>query len=127
MKKVFIADDGTSFDSEEECKDYELNLERDEIGADLRFFDMDGEEIRADALTSFDEASFVYVATDDAFDFFLGLADNRYWCDIPDVRGLLEWDGNNDAFIFVEDTISKLETKLKFYRDILRKARVAPF
>lgn len=107
MKTIYIADDGTQFDDQWECLDYEWVL-RHPLAKDIVLYNEDGEILN----NLFDEETYEYVMkivvpTDEAAYALRELGERNGWCSYSDVKTAGTWvwkiiDRLNGHFVKVE-------------------------
>ena len=94
MIVLYIANDGTQFDDEYACLDYEWRLQHNEI-KDIKIYDWDGEEIK----NIFSENAYnngwkIIIPTDEAAKQLAELGQRNGWCSWEDFEeaGIYEWN-----------------------------------
>ena len=104
MKIVYIADDGTEFNNEYDCRDYEWMLERKEVFDLIEFYDVDGNKI--ENIMTEDAYNIVWtivVPTEEAAKAIVDLGNYQGFSAYLDIcsAGTWEWheDGFNGSFI----------------------------
>lgn len=83
----YIADDGTIFKSELECRKYEDKLEFERHSGDILLLDSEGRKIE-DPTSSAQNIFYMYIRTDEAADYLSDLIGGRIW---------MPWDRNDDC------------------------------
>lgn len=106
MKIIYIADDGTQFDDETDCEDYEWKLYHPHL-KDVRVFDKDGNEFT----NIFEEDTYNYsekviVPTDEAAKELQDLADYTGYCYYSHINKAGTWIFDN-----VQERFAMEETK----------------
>lgn len=130
-KTIYIAEDGTEFDDEKECQDYERksSISMANLQKYVHFFDKNGKEIHFDsAMSDFEDAysSCVYMRIDctDIIDDFIELCEgietpwnsnpvSLLWDEdyLPKKTGLYSYDNGYWEYIYSED-VQKLNSML---------------
>ena len=123
VEEYYVADDGSKFDSEDECRKYELSL-HSSIKMWGYKIDSNGLAQIGEKVTNFEKAYFIVASEDD----------NPYIEDLAFYTGIpkdgLDFEGDADAFMWneaagewkrVSDTIIELTEKLAYYRSIYEK------
>lgn len=104
MRVIYIADDGTQFDDEFECRDYEWKLNHPNL-KDVHIFDNDGHEFE----NIFSEDAYNYsakivVLSDDAAKELRDLANYTGYCYYAHITNVGEWtfDERKERFVMVK-------------------------
>ena len=102
MKVIYEAFDGTQFDNEFSCEDYEWKLNHEKFLKDLIFYDKDG-KVMTDSKLSEDVYSKVMkieVLSDDGVQALKDIADyTGFLCyDVIDNIGVWTWNDDNKEF-----------------------------
>lgn len=102
MKIIYVADDGTQFDNEFECEDYEWQLAYKHIN-DVYFFDKDQNRL-GDAFSceTYNKADIISVLNKDALQALHELADYTGFLSYLDVTECGIWTFNYDVAKFVK-------------------------
>ena len=104
MKTIYIADDGTQFDDEYDCKDYEWRLNHTHL-AEVHIFNKDGFELE-DIFSedTYNHSAKIVVESREALKDLQDLAAYTGYCQYEDVDKVGEWkfDGHKERFEFVE-------------------------
>lgn len=104
MRIVYIADDGTEFNDEYACRDYEWMLERKKVFNLIEFYDANGNKIE-NVMTkeAYNTVWTIVVPTEEAAKAIVDLGDYRGFNAYNDIcsAGTWEWyeDGWNGGFI----------------------------
>lgn len=106
MRTVYIADDGTQFDDQWECEDYELLLNNPCL-KDIIVYNGDGEVLS----NIFDEETYEYatkiiVPTNESAVALRELGERNGWCNYADIKesGTWRWKcGFKGKFIKIEE------------------------
>jgi len=101
MKIIYIADDGTQFDNEVDCTDYEWKLNHPNL-KDIFIFDEDGNELK----DIFEEDTYnnsmkIIVSTDEAVKDLQELAGYTGYCCYYNINKVGEWIFNKHDEMFV--------------------------
>lgn len=103
MKTIYIADDGTKFDDQYDCEDYEWRLNHPYL-KDVHAFDKDGNELK----NIFSEDTYNYsakiiVTSDEGLKDLQALADYMGYCYYRHIDGIGEWifDNHKECFLMV--------------------------
>lgn len=125
MKEVvnYIADDGTIFEDEDECRDYERKIAMKSYYG-FKVFNYECEEIEPDPDT-FDDIYYILTEKDNNFNCFLDKCNEDY--DVPySLRDLIkENNGGHIHYDEWEDRFVSLEDKIKEYIDAINKMDLA--
>jgi hypothetical protein len=95
-KTIFIADDGTHFEDEDDCLAYELMAKFQNIENEIDLYDENMEPLSLDNdnyLVTYDEINYFYCKTNRAAEFLTEFADIRGYTSPFDSR--LRWEENN--------------------------------
>lgn len=112
MKTIYIADDGKQFDDECECKEYEYSLAMEKAKDIIRGLDEDGDPIKFSDLHFCDRVYTVYLATNDAVEFFIDRCyKEQISTDGLENPGVYIWD--NDEWADIEWEIEQHERRIK--------------
>lgn len=101
MTIVYIADDGTHFDDEWECRQYEW-LQAHRAINDVEFFDKDGDWLEdALSLDTYNNAMKIVIPNRAAAHDFVALAQYTGFCAYADVNsaGTWVWDSEQHQFV----------------------------
>ena len=101
MKVVYIADDGTWFNNEFACEDYEWRLNHPHV-KDVHIFDENGNEFE-DVLAddTYHNAMKIIVPNDEALKDFQAFAEYSGYCSYGDVDQVGEWVFDERNFVMV--------------------------
>lgn len=104
MRIIYIADDGTQFDNEVDCEDYEWKLDHPHL-KDVRIYDKNGIEF-TDVFSedAYSHSAKVVVSTDDAAKDFQALAEYTGYCCYDQIKMAGEWrfDETKEQFVMVQ-------------------------
>lgn len=126
MRTIYVADDGTEFESEEKCREYEKKITDifSEFGYSIHAYDDDGDAIELDDDPENWEDSFqkiVYVKFDSqkAIDVFIEHAIHEYGlCDIEhDIKKKVKV-GERYFYDWDKDTWRSLDSILEYYAEL---------
>lgn len=110
MKIVYIADDGTEFNDEYDCRDYEWTLERKEAFDLIEFYDADDNKIK-NIMTqnAYDKVWTIVVPTAEAAKAIVDLGDYKGFSAYLDICSAGTWEWHEDGFngCFVRRSKSK--------------------
>ncbi len=106
-KTMYIANDGTTFEDEEDCREYEARMEFSDILQSVILFSEDGEVINfennLDAFyEALDEAIFIRIPSSLKDERIKNFSDTVYELDgkpFPTTTGLYRWDYNMDEWV----------------------------
>lgn len=103
MRTIYIADDGTQFDNEFDCEDYEWKLSHPNL-KDVHIFDKDGNEFE-DIFSedAYNYSSKIVVSSDEAAKEMQDLANFTGYCYYEHINKAGEWifDDSKEEFIEV--------------------------
>jgi hypothetical protein len=104
MRTIYIADDGTQFDDEYDCQDYEWKLKHPGL-KDIIFYDMK-DDVLEDIFsqTTYEDTMKIVVSTDEAVKDLYELGRYYGWCAYEDVTEAGTWvweNGLNGKFVKV--------------------------
>lgn len=121
MKAIYIADDGTKFDDEWDCEDYEWRQKHQSI-EDVKIYDMFGNEL-PDILSeqTYNDAARIVVKTEEAVKVLHEVSDYMGFCLYDDITSPGVWvfigKGLNAAFVAEMESQPKLEKVVKDCRN----------
>lgn len=117
MTVKYFAFDGTEFDTEDECYDYErrIKLEDYNNSNDIIVFDDSGQRMFGDFDDTLNNCSCVFLSKQFADEHIQDLL--LTFC-IPNQKGLYYYDYNSDIWIEAKERITELEQKLKKFQII---------
>lgn len=117
MTVKYIAFDGTQFDTEDECYDYErrIKLEDYNNSNDIIVFDDGGQRMFGDFDDTLNNCSYVFLSKQFADEH---IQDLLFTFCIPNQKGLYYYDYNSDTWIKAKERITELEQKLKKFQII---------
>lgn len=103
MKVVYIADDGTPFKDEVECKDYEWKTALKEKAQYVTFF-LSIDEIAEDYLSeeTYDQTEKIIVTNDIGIQFLQDLVEYKGFCSYEDITSPGIWVWNGYKFVKVK-------------------------
>lgn len=98
MKILYIADDGTQFEDEWECTDYEWRLAHPHL-KEIKFLNAAGEPILSDPLEdiTYNKTETVIVPNEAALQDLQDLADYTGFCDYMDIDSIGTWKHYDDS------------------------------
>lgn len=119
MEIIYKAFDGKEFDDEEECLDYELKIKTENFTKNnhLAFFDKEGNRLDISIFKALNEAEFISISTEDAFEIVERIGD-KSCLGYPSDCGLWQWDDDHDKWIRVDYKIEELTKILNLYHKI---------
>ncbi len=93
MKILYIADDGTQFENEHECTDYEWRLAHPHLN-EIKFLNAAGEPILSDPLEeiTYDNTETVIIPNEEALQTLQDLADYTGFCEYYDINSIGTWN-----------------------------------
>ena len=129
MKTVYVADDGTEFESEKECREYEKKITDliYEFGYSIHAYDEDGEPVELDDdpenwEDSFQKIEYIKFDSQKAIDVFLEQASSYGLCDITyDIKRQVKvgeryfYDWDEDAWISLDCLLERCNAIAKFF------------
>ena len=117
MTVKYIAFDGTQFDTEDECYNYErrIKLEDYNNSNDIIMFDNCGQRIFGDFDDTLNNSSCVFLSKQFADEYIQDLLLTFF---ILNQKGLYYYDYNSDTWKEAKDYIIKLTRKLKKFQNI---------
>lgn len=122
---TYIALDGTRFDDEEACEDYEAKLLTEKYGKNALFFDDDGKPLSFDE-DGFLSSAFILCKTKEAAQYLQDEYGPNYytpWDDNPiDAGCWMRDEGDHNNWRPIEDYIDELKDALNTAYKILKKA-----
>lgn len=111
MKIIYIADDGTQFDNEFDCEDYEWKLNHPHL-KEVHAFDKDGNEFKnIFAEDTYNYSARIVVESDSAAKELQELADYTGYCYYEQIEKAGEWyfDEKQERFVLIGE-VSKCKT-----------------
>ena len=114
-KIIYIADDGAEFEDEDECLDYERAMKFDSIEKDITFWDEHFRKLSIDNPELADDAFYVKVDTEKAYDWFNNYLYEEGFTTLadcitprPKLTGLYFYDSKNDVWKQLEGELDTL-------------------
>lgn len=112
-KTVYIADDGTTFEREEDCREYEARMEFSDILQSVTLFSEDGKIINfKNSLFAFcealDDAVFILIPSylrDERIKYFSDTVSELDGKLFPTTTGIYRWDYNVDGWFSFKEEI----------------------
>ena len=101
----YYAEDGTEFEDEDECYEYEQDLACRSYDDKILILDKDFDKIE-NYIVNFGEACLIYIRTDEAGKWLKNELDNYGWClgsSLPECKGIWYWEERRDAWVSLED------------------------
>ena len=119
MEIIYRAFDGKEFDDEEECLNYELKVKTENFTKSnhLAFFDEEGNRINISIFKALNEAEFMSISTENAFE-IVERVGNKFCLEYPSDCGLWQWDDDHDKWVTVDYKIEELTKILNLYHKI---------
>jgi len=123
IRKIYIAEDGEEFESEDECLEYEKAFNPE--GA-IVFYDEDLERVTSgrDPAETFELADHLYISNAEQAERFFNWIDEYYGMTVPDevVAGqVYSFDERNQQYFNLCDRIREMEHVLKIIFEDLQK------
>ena len=117
MTIKYIAFDGTQFDTEDECYNYEqgIKLKNYENSNDIIIFDDSGQRMFGDFYDALDNCSCVFLSKQFEDSYIQNLLLTFF---IPNQKGLYYYDYESDTWKEVKERVAELEQKLKKFQII---------
>lgn len=104
MRIIYIADDGTQFNDEYDCKDYEWKLKHPHL-KDIHIFDKDGKEFE-DVLSddAYNYSAKIVVTSSEAVKDLQALANYTGYCYYEHINKVGEWrfDESKERFVMID-------------------------
>lgn len=121
----YIANDGKEFDSEYDCKEYEIKLGSNSYKDTLKVYDKDNEEIKLDTLLSyydFDAICFIVIKSREAYSWLYDSMYDYYGMLLPEYDDVEE-ENFNCAFYydFDYDKWFSCKKKIEEYKKEIEK------
>ena len=108
MKIIYEAFDGTQFDDEFKCTDYEWKKEHNASFKDLIFYDIDGKVMLGDKLIEniYNNVMKIEVLSNNAVQLIQDIADYTGFCCYYDIDSIGKWSWNEKEKKFKKNEIS---------------------
>ena len=114
-KIIYIADDGAEFEDEDECLDYERAMKFGDVERDITFWDRYFRKLSIDNPDLADDAIYVKVDTEKAYDWFNNYLYEEGYTTLadcitprPKLTGLYFYDSNNEVWKQLEGELDSL-------------------
>lgn len=114
-KIIFIADDGTEFEDEDECLNYEKTLGFDHIKDDITFWDEHFKKLTIESPNLADETFYVKIDSEKAYTWFNNFLSEEGYETLdkcvshrPKLRGLYFYDSYKDVWMQLEGEFDAL-------------------
>jgi len=114
-KIIYVADDGTEFEDEDECFDYERAIKFGDVEKDITFWDRYFRKLNIENPDLADDAVYVKVDTEKAYDWFNNYLREEEYITLadcvtprPKLTGLYFYDTNNDVWKQLEGEFYEL-------------------
>lgn len=114
IKKLYIAEDGEEFETEEECLEYESK--RDVHDAILMFARNRLPIVDVDSVTAFEDSNYLYILDAEKAKAFFDYVSDAYCLATPNLEEVedhalfaYDYDNNCQGYIDVNDKIAELE------------------
>ena len=104
MKIVYFADDGTQFDNEYDCEDYEWKLNHPHL-KDVHIFDKDGNELKdVFAENTYHQSMKIIIPSIEALKDFQDFTNYAGYCAYYDIDQIGEWvfDNHKETFVMAK-------------------------
>ena len=126
IKKLYIAEDGEEFETEEECLEYEGK--RDVHDAILMFDSNRLPIVDTDSVTAFEDANYLYIIDAEKAKAFFDYVSDAYCLATPNLEEVedhalfaYDYDHSCQSYIDVDDKIADLEVLRDELRDRARE------
>lgn len=123
MKKVeyYIAEDGSKFDDENQCKDYESWIGIGGNPPKLNFLDYDLLKLEGTCFENLVDAKYLYIGCEPAYAFIQSL---DVYTPVPNLGvGCYRKDSRSGEWVKLEDEIRCLKDDLNFAESIIAKLK----
>ena len=112
MEILYKAKDGTIFDDERECENYENTLESQELKDSLFWWNSEREPIPVSK--DVDNLYYFYIKSEEALEYMEEICRINYWStyDELDVGGMYYWNSLSESFYNITEQIDRLNDEI---------------
>lgn len=111
MKIIYVADDGTQFDNEFACTDYEWQQRYNNALKRIKFYDKNGEILTSSPLDDihYNSVEIIVIPDENALMALHGLANYTGFCEYLDIDFIGTWKHREDAYLHHQKAFIKDE------------------
>lgn len=117
MKIVYIADDGTEFDNELECNEYEHKCNMKNCG--IVMLDVNGEKLEVTD-ENYEKCMYIKITNNKDLEIISQMSYNIGSYSKPEEFGEFYWD-DSDEWYLIDDKIEELENELEELKKVKEK------
>ena len=111
-KTIYIADDGTEFDNEDECLRYESKIALSELGDRILFFDENRRPLEL-SCDNYEKCFYIVIKDESAISHFISTMEDEGYSELPHSVGVYEYNTYTDKWVNLSEKVANIINLIK--------------